>query len=48
MTRQSNEFFYLDDDGNKQDDWLHDDILANGDEAASFAGSTYPMLKERG
>jgi hypothetical protein len=31
----SNEFFYLDKDGKKQDATLHEEILARGDEATA-------------
>ena len=32
---KSNEFFYLDKDGKKQDAALHDEILSQGDHAAA-------------
>ena len=44
----SSAFFYLDENGRKSDAALHEDILAEGDHAAAFAGSTYPWLKRAG
>lgn len=43
----SNEFFYLDENGKKQDAELYEAILAEGDEVGAFA-STYALLVERG
>lgn len=42
------EFFYYDENGNPQDAALHDPVLAAGDEAAAFWGSTYHVLKRHG
>lgn len=44
---QSDELFYLDEDGVARDAELHEPILAQGDEAAAFA-VTYRLLKEGG
>ena len=45
---KSNEFFYTDESGRKRDLLLHADVLAEGEDAASFAKSLYPALRAQG
>ena len=44
--RRSGEMFYLDESGERRDDWIHEEILAGGKVESQHAGSKAPISKK--